>query len=109
MDSASASLAKVTPANPKDKEALDNAAKELKESVDAVTLRQKLIRLADCSEFGWEAVNEYERDELAANEDDAKRLEKAEKAAEQKVLKRRKAAYFEEVVEVKGEGLIALR
>ena len=56
-------------------------------------LRQKLIRLADHSEFGWEAVNEYETDELAANEDDAKRLEKAEKAAEQKVLKRKKAAY----------------
>ena len=95
MDSAAASLAKVTPANPKDKEALDNAAKELKEGVDAVTLCQKLIRLADRSEFGWEAVNEYEKDELAANEDDAKRLEKAEKAAEQKVQKRKKAAYFQ--------------
>ena len=94
MDSAAALLAKVTPANPKDKEAVDNAAKELKEGVDTVTLRQKLIRLADCSEFGWEAVNEYETDELVANEDDAKRLEKAEKAAEQKVLKRKKAAYF---------------
>ena len=93
MDSA-ASLSKVMPVNPKDKEALDNAAKELKEGVDAVTLRQKLICLADCSEFGWEAVDEYETDELTANEDDAKRLEKAEKAAEQKVLKKRKAAYF---------------
>ena len=95
MDSTAASLAKVTPANLKDKEALDNAAKEPKEDVNAVTLRQKLIRLADHSEFGWEAINEYETDEVATSEDDVKRLEKAEKAAEQKVLKRKKAAYFQ--------------
>ena len=36
MDSAATALAKVTPANPKDKEALDNAAKELKEGIDVV-------------------------------------------------------------------------
>ena len=63
------------------------------EGVDAILVRQKLIRLTDRSEYGWEAVNEYETDELAANEDNAKRLEKAEKAAEQKVLKRKKAAF----------------
>ena len=79
MDSLVALLAKV---NPKDKEALDLATKELKEGRDVIMLCQKLIRLADCSEFGWEVVNEYETDELAANEDNAKRLEKAEKAAE---------------------------
>ena len=61
--------------------------------MDAILVRQKLIRLADRSEFGWDAVNEYETDELASNEDDAKRLEKAEEAAEQKALKRKKAAY----------------
>ena len=61
-----ASLAKVTPANPKDKEALDITTKELKEGGDAIMLRQKLICLADHSEFGWEAVNKYETDELAA-------------------------------------------
>ena len=86
-------VAKVTPATAKDKEPLDNAAKELKEGVDTILVRQKLIHLADRSEFGWDAVNEYEADELASNEDDAKRLEKAEKAAKQKALNKKKAAY----------------
>ena len=40
VDSLAASLAKIMPANPKDKETFDNAAKELKEGVDAVKLRQ---------------------------------------------------------------------
>ena len=93
LDSAAAMVAKVTSTNAKDKEALDNATKELKEGVDAILVRQKLIHLANRSEFGWDAVNEYETDELASNEDDAKRLEKAEKAAEQKALK---AAYSRE-------------
>ena len=77
MDSAAASLAKVKPANLKDEEALDIATKELKEGGDAIMLRQKLIHLADRSEFGWKAVNEYETDELVANEDPCKTLETA--------------------------------
>ena len=93
LDSAAAMVAKVMPATAKDKELLDNTVKELKEGVEAILVRQKLIHLAGCSEFGWDAVNEYEADELASNEDDTKRLEKAEKAAEQKALKKKKAAY----------------
>ena len=96
LDSAAAMVAKVTSTNVKDKKALDNTTKELREGVDTILVRQKLIRLANRSEFGWDAVNEYETDELASSEDDAKRLEKAEKAAEQKALKRKKAAYSRE-------------
>ena len=55
--------------------------------MQTITQRQKLIRLADRSEFGWDAVNEYEKDELADNDDDARHLEKVEKAAEQKALR----------------------
>ena len=54
--SAAALLAKVTPANPKDKEALDNAAKELKEGVDAILLCQKLIHLANHSKYSRPSV-----------------------------------------------------
>ena len=54
------------------------------------TERQKLIRLADRSELGWGVASEYTADELAENSEDEKRLEKAEKAAERKAVKRRK-------------------
>ena len=92
MESASAALAEINATGASDKTALDQAKAELQEGMQAITQRQKLIRLADRSEFGWDAVNEYKKDELADNDDDARRLEKAEKAAEQKALKKRRAA-----------------
>ena len=52
--------------------------------------RQKLIKIADRSEYGWGVVTEYTADELADGSDDEKRLEKAEKAAERKALKRKR-------------------
>lgn len=52
--------------------------------------RQKLIRIADRSEFGWGVVAEYTADELTDDSDDEKRLEKAEKAAERKAAKRKR-------------------
>ena len=58
----------------------------------AIAERQKLIRIADRSEYGWAVVEEYTADELADDSDDEKRLEKAEKAAERKIAKRRKRA-----------------
>ena len=52
---------------------------------------QKLIRMiADRSEYGWGVVAEYTADELADDSDDEKCLEKAEKAAERKAVKRKK-------------------
>ena len=56
-------------------------------------LLEKLIKIADRSANGWGVVAEYTADELAADSDDEKRLEKAEKAAERKAgLKRRQPA-----------------
>ena len=77
MESASAALAKVNATGASDKTVLDQAKTELHEGMQAITQHQKLIRLADRSEFSWDAVNEYEKDELADNDDDARRLEKA--------------------------------
>lgn len=45
--------------------------------------RQKLIKIADRSEYGWGVIVEY-------TADDEKRLEKAEKAAERKAAKRKR-------------------
>ena len=52
--------------------------------------RQKLIKIADHSEYGWGVVAEYTADELADDSDDEKHLEKAEKAAERKAAKRKR-------------------
>ena len=61
------------------------AQQDLTKGKELLSHRQKLIRIADRSEYGWVVVEEYEEDDLAANSDDEKRLEKAERAAERKV------------------------
>ena len=63
------------------RQAIDKAKEELKQGLDKIAARQKRIKVADRSEYGWATVDEYEQDQLAADEEDAKRLEKAEKAA----------------------------
>ena len=45
-------------------------------------LRQKLILLADKSEFGWKTVEQYTQHELADNEEDGKKIRRAEERAE---------------------------
>ena len=72
------SLGSAPPAIEKAKEALREGEKLLKD-------RQKLIRIADRSEYGWATVSEYEEDELADGSDDEKRLYRAELRAGKKV------------------------
>ena len=57
--------------------------KVLKTSVAAN--RQKIIKLADKSDFGWATVQEYVADDLADNDVDASKIKKAEKRAAAKV------------------------
>ena len=77
--------------------AVERARESLKEGEDLVVSRQKAIRIANRSEYGWATVEEYEEDELATNLDDEKRLFRAEmqtgrkcKAAAAKGKKKRK-------------------
>ena len=58
-----------------------SATKSLKDCLQLIRKRQKLIKIADKSEFGWLAAREYDEDEIASNSDDDKRLKKAEKSA----------------------------
>ena len=64
--------------------AVERAREALKEGEDLIVARQKAIRIADRSEYGWATVEEYEEDELAANSDDEKRLYRAEMRAGRK-------------------------
>ena len=74
----------------KDKATLEKAKKELEEGASALAERQKHIRIADQSEHSWETVAAYIGNDVATNEDDARRIEKAEKTAEQRVSKRKR-------------------
>ena len=66
-------------------ESIDSALKTTKRVGKFIRKRQKLIKLADKSEEGWLAVDEYESDELADDSADEKRIKKAqEKAARKK-------------------------
>ena len=65
--------------------AVEKAKEALQEGEQLITARQKLIRIADRSEYGWNTVAEYEEDELADGSDDEKRLYKAELRAGRKV------------------------
>ena len=50
--------------------AIEMAKEALQEGEQLITARQKLIRIADQSEFWWTTVSEYEEDELADGSDD---------------------------------------
>ena len=69
---------------------IEQALEELQEGLHLITKSQKLIKLADKSEHGWATVNEYLDDELASDEEDARKIRKAEKSAEIKVQGKKK-------------------
>ena len=64
---------------------MERAKEALKEGERLLVARQKAIRIADRSEFGWATVDEDEEDELAENSDDEKRLYRAEMRAGRKL------------------------
>ena len=66
--------------------AVEKAKESLTEGTLLLTNRQKLILSADKSEFGWKTVEEYSQHELAEDEDDRKKIRRAEERAE-KALK----------------------
>lgn len=62
----------------------DGALTAANKALAAIQRRQKLLKLADRSEAGWLAVEEYESDELADDSDDEKRIRRAQEKASRK-------------------------
>eukprot|EP00731_Ephydatia_muelleri_P014014 Em0007g1324a len=83
--------------------ALAKAKEAVKEGRQLIARRQKLLKLADRSEFGWAVVEEYIDDDLAEDSDDEKRIERAELAAERKIVKKRR---MEEKGAEKADGMV---
>ena len=67
---------------------LTKAVKVLDDGMELLTTQQKLIRIADRSELGWNVVDEYEANELASGSEDEKKLERAERTAERNAVKK---------------------
>ena len=64
----------------------DACIAKLHEGIELIDGRQKLILMADRSDFGWKTVGEYLDNELADNDEDAKtKMKKAEKDAQRKI------------------------
>ena len=71
------------------KGAFKRTANHLGEGIKAITKRQKYIKVADRSDYGWATIQAYDTDDLASSSDDEKRLEKAKKEAERRAAKKR--------------------
>ena len=69
----------------------DACITKLNEGIELIDQRQKLILIADKSEYGWKTVGEYLDNELADNDQDAKKMKKAEKEAQRKLAETRAA------------------
>lgn len=77
--------------------AVDKAKESLTEGTSLLTERQKLILLPDKSEFGWKTVQEYTQHELAEDDQDGKKIRRAEERAEKslrEVKKSKKARWI---------------
>ena len=70
---------------------LKKVKEALKTGKELLENRQKLIKMADRSQYGWDVVKEYQTDELADGSDDEKRIQKAEKAAKKRAAEKKKS------------------
>ena len=67
-------------------------ANKLGEALKKIQYRQKLIKLADSSLYGWATVSEYEAHELATDDDDDNKITRSENRAARKIKQRKTAA-----------------
>ena len=58
---------------------------KLNEDIELIDQRQKLILIAEGSDYGWKTVGEYLNNKLADDDQDTKKMKKAEKEAQRKI------------------------
>ena len=68
--------------------ALAKAKEAVKEGRQLIARRQKLLKLADRSEFGWAVVEEYIDDDLAEDSDDEKESKELSGLRRERFLRR---------------------
>ena len=68
---------------------IEAAKNSINEGNKLLEIQQKVLRLADREDHGWEVVKQYQNDESAKNSDDEKAIGKARKAAATEVAKRK--------------------
>ena len=90
ISSAQRELRKITPVGEEQKEAWKKVDGFLDEGIKSLEKRQKHIKVADRSDYGWATVEHYDSHPLADDSDDEKRLEKAEREAGRAANKRRR-------------------
>ena len=72
-----------------DSKEIEEAKAEFNAGKDILLQQQKLIRLADREELGWEVIKHYVDDDLADGSDDEKAIKKARKEALESITKRK--------------------
>ena len=77
MSSARRELKKIKGVGDAQKESLKRVDSFLEEGIKSLEKRQKHIKVADRSDYGWATVEHYDSHPLADNSDDEKRLEKS--------------------------------
>jgi len=82
-------LEKIKPEQQQAAAILKTTKEQLEEDMKAITERQKLIRFADHSPYGWGVVEEYLQEDIAKYEEEAKKWADAEKSMETKMRRRR--------------------
>ena len=89
ISAAKQELARLTPTGSDQQATLKRAQMHLDEGAKAIEKRQKHIKVADRSDYGWATVQHYDTHSLASDSEDEKRLEKAQREAERVVNKQR--------------------